>query len=644
MTIEHLNLLFLTVMKQSAVRIVSYCIALWKIFTMRKYFLFFLLLLSITAHARPGLLESLGINNDFDVPPDVDTAFVFSAELTDPQTITARWQVAEGNYLYRDKIRFEIIPPTDVSISPFDLPAGENKMDDFFGLMEVYSFDTSITLPLNRAITQQQIILKAYYQGCSETFHICYPPIEKEVALTLPAVVATTQNQNSATPLPTITQSSNSEQDQLAQSLAQDSLGKILLGFFGLGLLLAFTPCVFPMIPILSSIIVGEGERITTHRAFILSLTYVLAMSVTYTVAGVLTGLLGENIQAMFQSPWIIGSFSALFVVLALSMFGLFELQLPHALQHRIHQISHQQKGGKIAGAAVMGLLSGLIVGPCLAPPLAAALIFIGQHGDPILGGSALFALSMGMGLPLLVIGTSAGSLLPKAGGWMNTIKTIFGVLMLGLAIWMLERIIPGWVTLSLWGALLIVTAVYLGALNTLNIDSNGWDKLWKGVGLILLIYGGLLIIGGASGSHSVWQPLQGMTTSNINGNQQSSSHIKFTQVNNLTELQQQLNQTSKPVMLDLYADWCIECKRMEATTFRDPNVVNAMQNFVSLQIDLTENNQQHKEFLKHFGLFGPPTLLFFDANGQEYRQHRIVGMIEPSQLIQHLATLKNND
>lgn len=603
---------------------------------MRNFLLLLLLVLSITAHARSSLLDSLGLDNDFDVPPDVDVAFVFSAEITDPQTITAHWNVAPGNYLYRDKIRFEIVKPADVQITPVSLPAGENKMDELFGLTEVYAFDVDIPLPLNRPTQAQQITLKAYYQGCSETFHICYPPVEKEITLSLPEALSTNVDQSSTLIAPPV----NAEQDRLIQSLEKDSLGKILLIFFGVGLLLSFTPCVFPMIPILSSIIVGEGERITTHQAFILSLAYVLAMSVTYTAAGVLTGLLGENIQAMFQNPWIIGSFSALFVVLSLSMFGLFELQLPHTLQHRLHNISHQQKGGKIAGAALMGLLSGLIVGPCLAPPLAAALIFIGQHGDPVLGGTALFSLSMGMGLPLLIIGTSAGSLLPKAGTWMNNIKSIFGVLMLALAIWMLERIIPGWVSLLLWGALLIVTAVYLGALNTLNIDSNGWDKLWKGLGLILLIYGGLLMIGGASGSHSVWQPLHIISTSNA-GNTKTSTGLVFTKVNNLAELEQQLAQTSQSVMLDLYADWCVECKRMEITTFQDPNTIQALKNTLTLQLDMSANTQQHKDILKHFGLFGPPTMLFFNSNGEEYSQSRLIGMITSAQLVQHIATLE---
>ena len=558
----------------------------------------FLLLFFITSsiNAGPGLLDSLGLNDDFDVPPSVDEAFQFSTEATDANHLLARWLVADGNYLYRDKIRFEIINNNDVQLLPFSLPAGENKMDEIFGLTEVYLHDIDIKLPLKRLTGNAELTLKAYYQGCSETFHICYPPTEKEITLSLPAQIVAASAVTLKQPFDSTVDLPIPEQDRLAQSLAQDSLIKILFAFFGLGILLAFTPCVFPMIPILSSIIVGEGENITTYRAFILSLTYVLAMSVTYTAAGVLTGLLGENLQAAFQNPWIIGSFSALFVVLALSMFGLFELQIPHFLQHHLHKISHQQQGGTLIGAALMGLISGIIVGPCLAPPLAGALIFIGQQGDPILGGSALFAMSLGMGLPLIAIGTSGGSLLPRAGNWMNTIKSVFGILMLGLAIWMLERIIPGWISLILWGSLLIIAAIYLGALNSLAIDSNGWTKFWKGIGLVLLIYGGLLIVGGASGSHNLWQPLNFVSSNNQSV--EKNAALDFRQVNNLNELQQALASTEKPVMLDFYADWCVDCKKMEVTTFADSKVKASTANWQLLQIDVTDNTAEHQALL----------------------------------------------
>ncbi|MDF1589071.1 MAG: protein-disulfide reductase DsbD [Gammaproteobacteria bacterium] len=606
---------------------------------MKKILFLMLLLVSMTTQSRPGLLDSLGLTNDYDTPPPVEQAFQFSATINDEKSLSVQWQIAEGNYLYKDKIRFELADSDGVSLLPISLPVGENKVDEIFGLSEVYTHDTSVTLPLKRDNPgSRSITLIAHYQGCSETFHICYPPTQSTIELLLPTITAD-ETEAVSTVSKSDVANTFSQQDRIAKSLSEDSLAKILFGFLGLGLLLAFTPCVFPMIPILSSIIVGEGERITTHRAFILSLSYVVAMSVTYTAAGVITGLVGENLQAMFQNPWIIGSFSGLFVILALSMFGLFELQLPHALQHRLHHISHQQQGGHVIGAATMGLLSGLIVGPCLAPPLAGALIFIGQQGDPVLGGMALFALSMGMGLPLLIIGTSAGSLLPKAGDWMITIKTVFGVVMLALAVWMLERILPASIIMLLWGSLIIGMAIFLGALNSLHIDSGGWEKCWKSTGIILLIYGSLLIIGAASGGHNVWQPLDTFTLKSANADK-APSGIQFKRVSDLAELDHALSNTQTVSMLDLYADWCVECKRMEVTTFKDPLLIDALSNISALQVDMTENNDNHKALLKHFGLFGPPTLLFFDNKRHEYRHHRLIGLISAGELINHIANL----
>jgi thioredoxin:protein disulfide reductase len=599
---------------------------------MKKHlYLFLMLSLAFLIPVKADLFDS---SSDEAMPPTQDEAFQFTLDVDTPTVLSARFAVAPGNYLYKDKIKFEIQAESPIQILPYDLPKSKVKDDETFGPTEVYLHDIHIPLSLNRSQTEQAITFIAHYQGCSETFNICYPPTKKSVELLLPAYTATNDNTVS-----TQAKQPLSQQDQLAQSLAQDNLFKVLLSFFGIGILLAFTPCVFPMIPILSSIIVGEGDHITTRRAFTLSLVYVLAMSVTYTVAGLLTGLLGANIQTMLQNPWIIGSFSALFVILSLSMFGLYELKLPQGLQDRLHQISREQKGGKLAGVALMGLLSGLIVGPCLAPPLAGALIFIGQQGDPILGASALFALSMGMGLPLLVIGTSAGSLLPKAGAWMGSIKAVFGVLMLGLSIWLLERIIPGWVALLLWGSLFIVSAIYLGALNTLTLSSNSYEKLSKGVGIIILIYGALLIIGGASGNQNVWQPLQGiMSASNPAG--QSQQGAKFKQIANLAELEQAIAQSNQPVMLDLYADWCVECKTMEMTTFHDPTVVATLANLTLLQLDMTDNNDEHKALLKQFGIFGPPTILFFDPQGSEYEQHRLIGTLNASDFNAHITAV----
>ena len=603
---------------------------------MKKIVFLFLISLNFIIPAQAGILDNVSFGND-GLPPSQDEAFQFGITTQDSQTLLARFTVAPGNYLYRDKIRFEISGTQPIQILPFDLPNGKNKIDEVFGPTDVFFHDIDIQLPLDRNPQQQNILLTVYYQGCSETFNICYPPTKKIIELVLPISdtgsidKVNTQVLSSTQPL--------SEQDRLAKSLANDNLFTILFSFFGLGLLLAFTPCVFPMIPILSSIIVGEGKEITTRRAFVLSLVYVLAMSLTYTVAGLLTGLLGANLQTMLQNPWVISSFSALFVVLSLSMFGLYELQLPQRVQDRLHQISHNQTGGKLAGVALMGLLSGLIVGPCLAPPLAGALVFIGQQGDPILGASALFSLSMGMGLPLLIIGTSAGSLLPKAGPWMDGIKSVFGVLMIALSIWLLERIIPGWVALLLWGSLLVISAVYLGALNSLTMVSTGWDKLLKGFGLIILVYGSLLIVGSASGSQNVWQPLTVLTSPGSSAGY-TQHGVKFIQIDNLTELEQQLSQSTKPVMLDLYADWCTECKTMEMTTFKDPAVVAALANTTALQLDMTDNTAEHKALLKKFSIFGPPTILFFDSQGDEYSQYRLIGGLDAQDFSQHIAKI----
>lgn len=600
---------------------------------MKKQFFLFLISFLFILPLQAGLLDDL--SND-DLPPTQDEAYQLAIDVQDHQTLDARFTVAPGNYLYRDKIKFEVTAENPIQILPYTLPEGKIKDDEIFGPTVVFFNDISIPLTLNRSQAEQNITVTAYYQGCSDTFNICYPPTKKQYELILPAY-----DGQPATPAQTTTSSTQplSEQDQLAQSLAQDSLFTVLLSFLGLGLLLAFTPCVFPMIPILSSIIVGEGDHITTRRAFTLSLVYVLAMSVTYTIAGLLTGLLGANLQTMLQNPWVIGSFSALFFILSLSMFGLYELQLPQGLQDRLHQISHNQKGGKLVGVAIMGLLSGLIVGPCLAPPLAGALIFIGQQGDPVLGALALFSLSMGMGLPLLAIGTSAGSLLPKAGSWMEDIKAVFGVLMLGLAVWLLERIIPVPLSLFLWGTVLIIGAVFLGATQALPSIAGGWEKLLKGFGVALLIYGALLIIGSASGSHSVWQPLQGMANVNSTSGH-SNNGVKFTQIQNLADLEQQIALSDKPLMLDLYADWCVECKTMEMTTFQDPNVVATLANATPLQLDMTDNNDEHKALLKQFGIFGPPTILFFDPQGEEYKQYRLIGNMNAQEFNEHLAKI----
>lgn len=587
--------------------------------------------------------SSLGLGSADEPFLEVDHAFAYSPEANDGNTLTARWKIADGYYLYRQKFAFEIRDNAGITLGAVNFPKGEMKNDENFGDMEVYHKGVEIKLPLLRTnLNPTDISLVAKYQGCAEA-GFCYPPQERILPISLPggvalagaAVVGAPGN-----PAPAI-----SEQDQIAASLAGNNIALVILSFFGFGLLLAFTPCVFPMIPILSSIIVGQGEGLTTRRAFVLSLVYVLAMATAYTGAGVIAGLFGSNVQAMFQNPWVLSSFAAVFLLLSLSMFGFYELQMPSFLQSKITELSNKQKGGTLVGVAIMGLLSALIVGPCVAAPLAGALIYIGQTGDAVLGGVALFALSMGMGAPLLAIGTSAGKILPRAGTWMETIKAVFGVMMIAVAIWMIERIVPAQVSMFLWASLLIVSAIYLGAFEPYGNDATGWRKLWKGLGLIMFTYGALLVIGAASGGRDVLQPLHELASGSGRPGAGTAltadtGHMVFKRVKGIPELDREIEAAKaqgKTVMLDFYADWCISCKEMEKFTFSNADVQKALASSVLLQADVTANDDGDKALLKRYGLIGPPSILFFGADGQERRAYRLVGFIKPKEFRGHV-------
>ncbi|MDD1630908.1 MAG: protein-disulfide reductase DsbD, partial [Methylococcaceae bacterium] len=433
-----------------------------------------------------------------------------------------------------------------------------------------------------------------------------------------------------------------SEQDQIVQSLQDDSLAMTLLSFFGFGLLLSLTPCIFPMIPILSGIIVGHGNRITTARAFLLSLSYVVASAFTYTVFGILAALFGSNLQTTFQQPWIIGLFSAIFVLLSFSMFGFYSLELPNSLKTRLHNSSVRHQDGSLWGAAIMGALSSLIVGPCVAAPLAGALIYIGQTGDAVLGGSALFAMGLGMGVPLLLLGASAGKLLPKAGSWLNSTQAVFGVIMLAVAVWMLSRILSPAITILLWAMLLILPAIYLNAIDPLPENSSGWRKLWKGVGLMMLAYGLLLLIGFSMGNNNPLKPLHGLGVNNAQANEQG---LVFERVASLSALEARIQQAGanhQPVMLDFYADWCISCKEMEAYTFKNHKVKQSLTGFVLLQADVTKNSGDDKALLAKFNLIGPPAILFFGADNQELTAHRVIGYQDAETFIKTLQRVKS--
>jgi thiol:disulfide interchange protein DsbD len=590
-------------------------------------------------------LEQL-INGLSDLKPDSsedallppEQAFQFFATVKDAGTLHVNWEIAKGYYLYREKIELELTNPAGNQLGNYSIPRGTPKQDEAFGQVETFYNELGFDLPIIRTNSSAQTItLQAKYQGCADR-GVCYPPMTKQINLELPAIQESTPNAGTQ-PIPAL-----SEQDQIVQSLQHDSLAMTLLSFFGFGLLLSMTPCIFPMIPILSGIIVGHGKRITTTRAFLLSLSYVVASALTYTVFGILAALFGNNLQTTFQQPWIIGLFSATFVLLSLSMFGFYELELPNSLKTRLHNSSIKHRDGSLWGAAIMGALSSLIVGPCVAAPLAGALIFIGQTGNAVLGGSALFAMGLGMGVPLLLLGASAGKLLPKAGTWLYSTKIVFGVIMLAVAVWMLSRILPPAIIILLWAMLLILPAIYLNAIDPLPENSSGWRKLWKGVGLMMLAYGLLLLIGFSMGNNNPLKPLQGFSLNNAQAAEQGKG-IVFERVASLSALETRIQQASanhQPVMLDFYADWCISCKEMEAYTFTDPKVKQALTGFVLLQADVTKNSDDDKALLAKFNLIGPPAILFFGADSQENPAHRVIGYQDVETFIKTLQRVKS--
>ena len=563
----------------------------------------------------------------------VDQAFRFSAVAKDSHTLEVRWQVAPGYYLYRQKFDLKSDDP-EVQLGMPDFPEGKIKNDPYFGTSEIYPEDVDVLVPVSYSGEPGTFKLTAGYQGCAEK-GFCYPPQTRVVSFDLATAGAAPA---AAAPAPM------AEQDRLALLIKDGNLILVFLAFIGYGLLLTFTPCVLPMVPIISGIIVGQG-KISTTRAFLLSLTYVLSMALVYAVAGVVVGLAGANIQLALQNPWVLGAFSLIFVLLAFSMFGFYELQVPSFIQSHLTHHSNKQSSGAFVGVAIMGALSSLICGPCITAPLVAALIFIGETGSALRGGVALFALGLGMGVPLLIIGTSAGKLVPKAGHWMNAVKAVFGVVMLGLAIWFLSRVLPGPVSLALWAALAIVCGVYLSALDPLHAGASGWRKLWKGMGVVALIYGILLLVAAALGGSDPLRPFEALPfdvqgRTNVAGGMEpgATKHslaLPFKRIKTSADLDRELAAAAgKPVMLDFYADWCVSCKELEHDTYSDPAVASALANVTLLQADVTANDVDDQALYKRFGIFGPPSVMFFGPDGQELKPYRVVGYLKPEDFL----------
>ena len=630
-----------------------------------RLFLLLLCVTSINAFAEEekpsGILsglKQLGASFTQDeqelLPPD--QAFKLTIKVRSANTLIAEFEPAENYYLYKDKIAFEP-KSAGTLIEKISLPQGKMKNDPTFGQTEVYYKPFQAVISLKREISAAtQLSIAATYQGCNEPIGVCYAPIDKLIKLTLPvaksvagvladsisndATAATdfiktkqTDPKSELLALPDSRRSIESESKKIGKMFEGGNFWLILASFFGIGLLLSFTPCVFPMFPILSGIIVNSGENLTKSHGFILALAYVMGMSLTYSAAGVAAGLSGAMLSVALQNAWVLGGFALVFVALSLSMFGFYELQLPSSIQSKLSKETGHLRGGHLASVFGMGALSALIIGPCVAAPLAGALLYISQTRDVVLGAAALFSMALGMGVPLLILGASAGAFLPKAGPWMESVKRFFGVLLLGVAIWLVSPVIPTAIHMLMWAALLIISAIYLNAIDSLPTGSSGFRKLLKGIGIISLLLGIALLAGVLSGSRDILQPLAKINLTSISGNNTNkiniieSEHLPFERVSSLPELNKRIAESqNKYVMLDFYADWCISCKEMERFTFTDPEVKNRLGDVVLLQVDVTEGTADDEALLKYFKLFGPPGILFFDPSGLEIYDARTIG------------------
>jgi thiol:disulfide interchange protein DsbD len=579
-------------------------------------------LLSGALHgAEPELLEP-------------EKAFRFAARIARPDAIEVRYQIAPGYYMYRDKFRFSVAP-AEAKLGEPQLPPGKKKTDKFFGDVDVYRDEVRILLPVETGGAVPALTLTAVSQGCADV-GVCYVPQEQKAQLTYaayspaggsPFVGAATERAE-ASPFVDIPGVAKQRDDFAFAEVFRGGYWLVVASFFGFGLLLSFTPCVLPMVPVLSGIIAGRGGRVTKTHGFLLSAAYVLGMAITYAVAGVAAGLSGAVLSVALQNPWVLGGFAAVFVLLALAMFGFYELQLPVALQSRLAQTTNRLHGGHFMGVFTMGVLSALILGPCMAAPLAGALLYISQSRDVVLGGSALFAMALGMGMPLLVVGASAGALLPRAGPWMETVKRFFGVVLLAVAIYIVSPLLPVVVQMVAWAVLLIVTATHLHALDPLPHGAHGFQRFSKGIGVIALLTGAAFLVGALSGSRDILQPLSALRL----GQASVETPVAFQRVDTLAALDQVVQGApGKPVMLDFYADWCVSCKEMERYTFSDPEVRRRLDEMVMLQADVTAGSEEHRALLRRFRLFGPPGIVFFDRSGREISGVRVIGF-QPAQ------------
>jgi thioredoxin:protein disulfide reductase len=576
-----------------------------------KRFLSFLILLLICTSVAAQL--KLGRSADDLLEPE--KAFRFSARPA-PDGVEVTFAIADGYYMYRDKFRFVAEGNPSVKLGAPQLPAGARHKDEFFGEVETYRRQVRIHIP---AQGDGRFDLKVVSQGCADV-GVCYVPMESKASLQLAAAGAEPRFSIFAS-------------DMEIARLFAGNVALAIGGFFLFGVLLTFTPCVLPMIPILSAIIAGEGETLSKKRGLALSLAYVLGMAVAYAGAGVAAAYSGSLLAAALQNAWVLGAFALIFVILALSMFGLYDLALPGFVHRRLHSAQQRLRGGRIASVAAMGVLSAVIVSPCVAAPLAGALLYISQTQDVALGGTALFAMALGMGVPLIVVGVSEGALLPRAGAWMEGVRKFFGALLLAVAIWIVSPVIPAMAQMLAWGALLVGAAIFLRAVDPLPAGASGWSRAGKALGIGALVAGVVLLVGAFTGSRDPLRPL-----AEISKTTSAAAPLPWVRVASLAELEGKLETPGKPVMLDFYADWCVSCKEMESFTFSDPKVRAELDRMLLLQVDVTANNEDDKALLKRFSLFGPPGIIFFDAQGREIKGLRVIGYQNAGRFLKTLS------
>jgi len=568
---------------------------------------------------------------------DAKQAFSFSAAVVD-DTLSANWAIAEGYYMYRERLSFALNDSTGQSIPlRFAYPAGKMKSDPSFGDVEVYTKHADFRIPLSLQSGDYTLVAKG--QGCNEPVGVCYPPIKYELPLSLvsPAAAAGIDTVSPAG----MDQSTSTAATAGASVAGSSALWWVLITAFAAGIGLTFTPCVLPLIPILSSVIAGQGKQLTKGKAAYLSTVYVLGTALTYAVIGAVAGATGDQLQAYFQNAWAIGAMALVFFIMSLSMFGLFDIQMPSFIQSRLSTSSQSIKGGSAPMVFLLGLMSALIVGACVSPILISFLSLAIAQGSPTLGAMTMFSMAMGMGVPLVLLGVGAGHLLPKAGIWMDKVKYVFGVMLIGVGIYLLS-VLPGMPVLYLWAALFIVVAIYLGATQPLPEGGSGWQKLSKGAGTFLLLWGTFSLVGAIYGERDVLHPLPERLFSSASaqaGPTASPEAPLFTQIVDVAQLDQQLaaaRQSGKAVIIDYYADWCVSCVKMEKKTFADPGVRKVMSDqYIALQVDVTDPGDSAARALKsRYGVFGPPAILFIDKQGQQREDKSFYGYMEPAEFL----------